>query len=77
MKQILIKIASLSLLFSVVSTYACSDCGCTPSPTEEAQPTEEAPSNVEAQPAPPATNVEAQPAPPASSAPELDEQEMP
>ena len=28
MKQILIKIASLSLLFSVVSTYACSNCGC-------------------------------------------------
>ena len=28
MKQILIKLASLGLLFSVVSTYACDVCGC-------------------------------------------------
>ena len=28
MKQILIKLASLGLLFSVVSTYACDTCGC-------------------------------------------------
>ena len=28
MKQILIKIASLSLLFSIVSTYAYDSCGC-------------------------------------------------
>jgi len=28
MKQILIKLASLGLLFSVVSTYACDGCGC-------------------------------------------------
>ena len=46
MKQVLIKIASLSLLFSVLSTYACQNCGCTPQP-------EEAPSD-ELQPAPPA-----------------------
>ena len=28
MKQILIKLAALGLLFSVVSTYACDTCGC-------------------------------------------------
>lgn len=28
MKQILIKLAALGLLFSVVSTYACDSCGC-------------------------------------------------
>ena len=28
MKQILIKLAALGLLFSVVSTYACPSCGC-------------------------------------------------
>ena len=28
MKQIIIKLAALGLLFSVVSTYACDSCGC-------------------------------------------------
>ena len=28
MKQLLIKLASLGLLLSVVSTYACDRCGC-------------------------------------------------
>ena len=28
MKQILIKLAALGLLFSVVSTFACDRCGC-------------------------------------------------
>ena len=28
MKQILIKLTALGLLFSVVSTYACDSCGC-------------------------------------------------
>ena len=36
MKQILIKLAALGLLFSVVSTYACDTCGCSPEASEHA-----------------------------------------
>ena len=34
MKQILIKLAALGLLFSVVSTYACDTCDCKYKPGE-------------------------------------------
>ena len=40
MKQILIKLAALGLLFSVVSTYACDGCGCNHKASEHFRPGE-------------------------------------
>ena len=40
MKQILIKLAALGLLFSVVSTYACDSCGCNHKASEHFRPGE-------------------------------------